>query len=110
MKSLMRGTQSIARQVMVEKAWAYYSSAADDEITNRENHMAYHRIWFRPKILVDVEKVDFSTTILGQKSAMPFYVVSYFVHNLALTCLSNISPIRQQRLSESSVTQMVNST
>lgn len=35
--------QSIARQVMPEKAWAYYSSAADDEITIRENHAAYHR-------------------------------------------------------------------
>ena len=29
--------------VMPEKAWAYYSSAAEDEITNRENHVAYHR-------------------------------------------------------------------
>lgn len=28
---------------MQEKAWAYYSSAADDEITIRENHAAYHR-------------------------------------------------------------------
>lgn len=28
---------------MAEKAWAYYSSAADDEITNRENHAAFHR-------------------------------------------------------------------
>lgn len=36
--------QAIARQVMPEKAWAYYSSAADDEITNRENHAAYHRL------------------------------------------------------------------
>ena len=35
--------KAIARQVMPEKAWAYYSSAADDEITNRENHAAYHR-------------------------------------------------------------------
>lgn len=35
--------QAIARKVMNEKAWAYYSSAADDEITIRENHAAYHR-------------------------------------------------------------------
>ena len=28
---------------MPAKAWAYYSSAADDEITHRENHTAYHR-------------------------------------------------------------------
>ncbi len=35
--------QAIAKKVMNPKAWAYYSSAADDEITNRENHVAYHR-------------------------------------------------------------------
>lgn len=28
---------------MPDKAWAYYSSASDDEITNRENHAAFHR-------------------------------------------------------------------
>lgn len=28
---------------MSDKAWAYYSSAADDEITIRENHAAFHR-------------------------------------------------------------------
>jgi hypothetical protein len=29
---------------MPTKGWAYYSSAADDEITIRENHAAYHRL------------------------------------------------------------------
>ena len=42
----------------------------------RENHEAYHRIWFRPKILVDVKNVDFSTTMLGSKVSMPFYVTA----------------------------------
>jgi L-lactate dehydrogenase (cytochrome) len=42
----------------------------------RENHAAFQRIWFRPKILVDVEKVDFSTTMLGTKVNMPFYVTA----------------------------------
>ena len=40
---VFRENKAIAKLVMPEKAWAYYSSAADDEITNRENHMAYHR-------------------------------------------------------------------
>ena len=60
---------------MPEKAWAYYSSAADDEITNRENHAAYHRIWWRPRILRDVTNVDFSTKILGHHTKMPLYIV-----------------------------------
>lgn len=58
------------------KGWAYYSSAADDEITHRENHLAYHRIWFRPRILRDVTTIDFSTTLLGQKSRMPIYITA----------------------------------
>lgn len=33
----------------------------------RENRSAYQRVWFRPRILRDVEKIDFSTMILGQK-------------------------------------------
>lgn len=68
--------EAIAKLVMPEKAWAYYSSAADDEITNRENHAAYHRIWFRPRILRDMTVVDWSTTILGHKSTMPVYITA----------------------------------
>lgn len=42
----------------------------------RENHNAFHKIWFRPRVLVDVEKVDFSTTMLGTKVAAPFYITA----------------------------------
>ncbi|KAI5794370.1 FMN-dependent dehydrogenase-domain-containing protein [Peziza echinospora] len=68
--------EAIARQTMKKTAWAYYSSGADDEITMRENKTAFHKIWFRPKILVDVEKVDTSTTMLGSKTSMPFYITA----------------------------------
>ncbi|KAJ4483149.1 FMN-dependent dehydrogenase-domain-containing protein [Lentinula lateritia] len=68
--------ESIAKEVMPVKAWAYYSSAADDEITIRENHAAYHRIWFRPRIMRDVTSVDFSSTILGHKTSMPIYITA----------------------------------
>ncbi|KAB5572743.1 FMN-dependent dehydrogenase-domain-containing protein [Coniochaeta sp. 2T2.1] len=68
--------EAVARRVMKKTAWGYYSSAADDEITMRENHSAFHRIWFRPQILVDVEKVDLSTTMLGTKVDIPFYVTA----------------------------------
>ena len=42
----------------------------------RENHSAFHKIWFRPRVLVDVEKVDLSTTMLGTKVDIPFYVTA----------------------------------
>jgi len=42
----------------------------------RENHAAFHKIWFRPRVLVDVEHVDLSTTMLGTKCSIPFYVTA----------------------------------
>nr|POF13110.1 cytochrome b2, mitochondrial [Quercus suber] len=68
--------EAVARRVLKKTAWAYYSSGADDEITMRENHSAYHKIWFRPRILHNVENVDMSTTMLGTKVDIPFYVTA----------------------------------
>lgn len=42
----------------------------------RENHAAFHKIWFRPRVLVDVEHIDMSTTMLGDKCSIPFYVTA----------------------------------
>ena len=66
----------VARQVLKGTAWAYYSSGADDEVTMRENNSAFGRIWFRPRILRDVSKIDFSTSLLGQKSTLPIYITA----------------------------------
>ncbi|SCV99413.1 LAFE_0A02630g1_1 [Lachancea fermentati] len=64
----------LASQILTKQAWCYYSSAAEDEFTHRENHAAYHRIFFKPRVLVDVRQVDTSTEMLGQKVDVPFYV------------------------------------
>ena len=42
----------------------------------RENHSAYHKIWFRPRVLEDVSKIDFSTSMLGTKVDIPFYITA----------------------------------
>lgn len=42
----------------------------------RENRNAYHKIWFRPRVLQDVEHVDLSTSMLGAKVDIPFYVTA----------------------------------
>jgi L-lactate dehydrogenase (cytochrome) len=96
--------EAVARRVMKRTAWAYYSSGADDEIVSlilqyhsiiskcpgasiciwkcwlfqamRENHTAYQKVWFRPRVLIDVEKVDFSTTMLGTPVRIPYYVTA----------------------------------
>lgn len=65
--------ESMASQCMTPAAWAYVVSGADDEITCRENAKAYNRVFLRPRVLRDVQEIDCSTTILGQKSSLPFY-------------------------------------
>ncbi|TPX49365.1 hypothetical protein SeMB42_g01807 [Synchytrium endobioticum] len=66
--------EGTARRVLRPQAWAYYSSGADDELTLRENHAAFHRIWLKPRVLVNVKNVDTSTTMLGSKVDLPIYI------------------------------------
>lgn len=63
--------EAIASATVPETGWVYYSSGADDEITLRENHNAFHRIWMRPRVMVNVRDIDMSTTILGHRVSMP---------------------------------------
>lgn len=68
--------EHVAKNIMPKAGWAYYSSGADDELTLRENHFAYQRIFFKPKILVDVSNIQLSTQMLGCKTSAPFYVTA----------------------------------
>ncbi|KAF7555694.1 hypothetical protein G7Z17_g2009 [Cylindrodendrum hubeiense] len=75
--------EAVAHRVMTKAAWAYFSSAADNEITAQENQRVFQRIWFRPQVLVDVEHVDISTTMLGTKTSIPIYVTATALNKLA---------------------------
>lgn len=63
----------MAKGILTPTAWAYYAGGADDEYTLNENHQAYRRLMFHPKVLVDVRSVDLSTEMLGQRTEAPFY-------------------------------------
>mmetsp|Transcript_75996 Transcript_75996/g.171847 ORF Transcript_75996/g.171847 Transcript_75996/m.171847 type:complete len:520 (+) Transcript_75996:82-1641(+) len=75
--------ESVAREVMEPQAWGYYSSGGDDEITLRDNHMAFQRITMRPRILVNVRDVDMTTTLLGVPSSLPLYFTATALAKLA---------------------------
>merc|ERR1719281_1216293 len=75
--------ESVAREVMEPQAWGYYSSGGDDEITLRDNHLAFQRITMRPRILVNVRDIDMTTTVLGVKSALPLYFTATALGKLA---------------------------
>ena len=73
---MRRDVQAVAKAMLTPQAWGYYSSAADDEITLRENHYAYQRLWFRPRVLRNVTTIDYSTTMLGTKCSLPVYITA----------------------------------
>ncbi|PWN38178.1 cytochrome b2 [Meira miltonrushii] len=66
--------QRVAQTILTDQAWAYYSSAADDEITKHFNRSAYSRIWFKPRILRPVMEVDCSTELMGHDVSLPIYI------------------------------------
>ncbi|ORY66002.1 FMN-dependent dehydrogenase-domain-containing protein [Pseudomassariella vexata] len=66
--------EKIARTALTPKTWAFYSSAATDLITHHQNKAFLRRIMIQPRVLRDVRKADFSRTILGNKTAAPFFI------------------------------------
>ncbi|RBR20876.1 uncharacterized protein FIESC28_05028 [Fusarium coffeatum] len=70
----MSDFETVARNMMKEASWNYYSTGSDDELTLRENNTAFQQIRFRPKVMVNVEQVDISTTLLGSRTSAPIYI------------------------------------
>lgn len=66
--------EKFATQQLSRKAWAYYYSGSDDLHSKRLNTEAYRAILLRPRIFIDCEKCDISTTLLGCKVGLPIYV------------------------------------
>src|SRR5438094_9357834 len=60
-----------ARELLPQAVYDYYAGGAGDEWTLRANRAAFERVALVPRVLVDVAKVDPSTTVLGQGVSMP---------------------------------------
>lgn len=66
----------MARLILSDQAWAYYSSAGDDEVTKHQNRSSYSRVWFKPRVLRAVGTVDPSSSLLdgALATSIPVYV------------------------------------
>ena len=60
-----------ARKHWTQAQWDHVSGGSESETTMRRNRLAFDRWAFRPRILVDVSKIDTSSTFLGQKMRLP---------------------------------------
>lgn len=81
--SNLAALEALARARLPKMAWDYYASGADDERCLARNCSAYDRIALHYRVLVDVATRELSTTVLGQRIAMPIAVAPTAFHKLA---------------------------
>jgi 4-hydroxymandelate oxidase len=62
---------------------AYYSGAANDEVTLRDNLAAFDRWRFVPRIGAEIRDRDGSVEVLGRRWRSPFMVAPMALHRLA---------------------------
>ncbi len=62
----------LAKRRLPRLAFDYIDGGADDEITLRENSLAYARLTFRPRSAVSTSGADLRTTVLGAPLDLPF--------------------------------------
>jgi 4-hydroxymandelate oxidase len=63
--------EPVCRQNVPPAHFGYMASGIDDEVTLRANREGFLKFQLRPRRLVDVSKVDMSTSILGVKYDSP---------------------------------------
>ncbi|NCN83987.1 MAG: alpha-hydroxy-acid oxidizing protein [Sphingomonadales bacterium] len=66
--------RALAKKRLPFPIFDYIDGAADDEVTRRRNTAAYERCDLVPNVLAGVEDIDMSTTVMGQKLAMPLFL------------------------------------
>ncbi|PKU67961.1 peroxisomal (S)-2-hydroxy-acid oxidase [Dendrobium catenatum] len=75
--------EAAAKEKLPKMVFDYYASGADDQWTLKENREAFSRILFRPRILIDVSRIDLTTTVLGHKISMPIMLAPSAMHKMA---------------------------
>src|SRR5262245_9183124 len=74
--------EPLARERIPHMAYEYVSGGAADEITLRWNREAFDRIRLRPRVLVDVSKLDTRVSLFGQEMPSPILLAPTAYHRL----------------------------
>ena len=64
----------LAKERLPGPLFNYIDGGADDETSMRRNTESFESVDLVPRILRGTDEIDLSTTILGQKLALPFYL------------------------------------
>ncbi|HZI88864.1 MAG TPA: alpha-hydroxy acid oxidase, partial [Candidatus Polarisedimenticolia bacterium] len=75
--------EPLARERMGSSHYDYYAGGAEDERTLAANRDAFSQVFLRPRVLVDVSRIETSTRVLGTEVSMPILVAPTAFHRLA---------------------------
>jgi isopentenyl diphosphate isomerase/L-lactate dehydrogenase-like FMN-dependent dehydrogenase len=75
--------ERLARTKMDRAAFDYYAGGSGQERTLAANRSAFDAIQFRPRVLVDVSRIDLATTVLGQQISLPVMLAPTAFNRLA---------------------------
>jgi 4-hydroxymandelate oxidase len=71
-----------ARTLVSVPAWEYYDQGCADDLTVRWNREALQRLRLESRVMVDVERIDTSITLLGRALAHPILLAPAAAHML----------------------------
>jgi 4-hydroxymandelate oxidase len=74
--------EPLAKERLPHFAYEYIASGAADELTIRWNREAFDQIRLRPRVLVDVETIDTTIELFGQKLSHPILLAPTARHRL----------------------------
>ena len=75
--------EPLARTKMLRTAYDYIAGGVDDEWTLRRNRQGFESITLRPRMLVDVSKLDLSLELFGSRIEMPILIAPTGGHQQA---------------------------
>ena len=74
--------EPLARQRLSQMAYDYVRSGGADEITMRENRLAFERLRFSPRVLTDVSQLDTRISLFGAELEHPIMLAPIAYHRL----------------------------
>ena len=63
-----------AKRNLPPDLWTHLTGGSDSETTIRRNRLAFETLALRQRVLVNVNQIDLSTTLLGQTLAFPLFI------------------------------------
>ena len=75
--------EAAAKRRLTVGGWEYFNGGSADEITLRRNRSALDGLQLKPRVLVDVTKIDTSCELLGCKLDHPILLAPTSSHQLA---------------------------